>query len=1105
MVENLFLVIVKMSATASIAAIIVILLRQLAGRKLPRIFSYAAWAIVLIRLLVPFSIQSGFSLFNIVKSPAAAIDRAIVTAEPGDASTPHEPGDVSTPNVMAVNEDRNKASDTTNSETNLINLNTNKDTQLKDIEYETYRNETNNNSKGDINAEANIHTDEVNLPARASWISVIAYIWLSVTLVLLGLGIYAYARTTARFRTDVLFDDNELLGECCKKLNLKRKVGIYVADTVDTPVVAGLARARIILPAFLVQKCNNMDMKHVIIHELIHIKRFDYITKLLALLALCIHWFNPLMWISFILSQKDMEISCDAMVLSAYKNDIRSEYARSLLNIATRQHALLYGGMLAFGEKNIRSRIKGIMKFKRSRIWLGVVAALILTVFGCTLLTNGRDDNTGKNKPAVSDNKLSSLLEHKARYIGDAVNVGNLLDLLPYGKNKQGIELATDSQPYGITINYMLEGIEVSGDDTIKSVKSVLQDNSLILFSLIENVDMVKFTILPVNAEVQFERSEMQRHFERQLWEYSNDKQSFEEFLLDIYFKIYIYPEEYSMSMSSVPGMRVVVSLNAAFYDATCSKRCSTENGTLLTRDSNTGTVTDHGKSMNSALGEPVYWSPVDMEEAVGEDTMTISILDTDGDVIAEKRITIEKVDADTYGVRPSYDIFTGSYRVAEYGDTVNGGAVDGDIIDKNLNNDNITNESATSGNTANGNETGGSSAEGNEGVNKLEEHIASMEELLDSVNFQYMIGEQMEAFLASLPEIIRNNYSGIGRLESNGSGYILLTCKSGAKRLPEDTISCGFSPADSDLEQLVLQDTDENEICRFPLGLDVSYYKKDDIFHITVGDASVNTSMIKQIASYQFSGNKDFLEYAKQAKMRGTSLFIPHNGSYIFADIWLEGSRFNEYISIDESFAAEIDSRLASIEKTHRDFSSGTVKDMGVHIILDDRNNYSLSILDDGTRAFHRWSDRNAVLIDPETYGMIADFVMERTPWEWVELSEIHDIVRAEIRMKLYRNSPEEVQVVEDRDSLKELVELLSNAELTGYGGCPYTALLLLTREDGRTITLHIATDSCDSMILGSSAGYDYGPDPGQRGLGGTVNRQDVLKRIFNRVTWGS
>jgi hypothetical protein len=106
---------------------------------------------------------------------------------------------------------------------------------------------------------------------------------------------------------------------------------------------------------------------------------------------------------------------------------------------------------------------------------------------------------------------------------------------------------------------------------------------------------------------------------------------------------------------------------------------------------------------------------------------------------------------------------------------------------------------------------------------------------------------------------------------------------------------------------------------------------------------------------------------------------------------------------------------------------------------------------------------------------------------------------------MKLYRNSPEEVQVVEDRDSLKELVELLSNAELTGYGGCPYTALLLLTREDGRTITLHIATDSCDSMILGTSAGYDYGPDPGQRGLGGTVNRQDVLKRIFNRVNWGS
>lgn len=147
-----------------------------------------------------------------------------------------------------------------------------------------------------------------------------------------------------------------------------------------------------------------------------------------------------------------------------------------------------------------------------------------------------------------------------------------MLGKLPYGENKEGIELATDSRPYGITINYRLEDIEGASENTIKSMEPVLQDNALILFSLIENVDTVKFNILPVNMEVQFERSEMQQYFDRELWDYSKDKKSYEEFLLDVYFKIFIFPEKYSISMSSVPGMRVVVSLNAALYDATCSK-----------------------------------------------------------------------------------------------------------------------------------------------------------------------------------------------------------------------------------------------------------------------------------------------------------------------------------------------------------------------------------------------------------------------------------------------------------------------------------------------------------------------------------------------------
>jgi beta-lactamase regulating signal transducer with metallopeptidase domain len=120
-----------------------------------------------------------------------------------------------------------------------------------------------------------------------------------------------------------------------------------------------------------------------------------------------------------------MEMSCDAKVLSVHKNDIRSEYAKSLLNIAAKQNELLHGGLLAFGESNIRSRIMGIMRFKKNRAWLGIAAALLLIAFACILLTNGKSDDTGKNKPTATDKTLSNLLEHRTRYIGDASNVSN--------------------------------------------------------------------------------------------------------------------------------------------------------------------------------------------------------------------------------------------------------------------------------------------------------------------------------------------------------------------------------------------------------------------------------------------------------------------------------------------------------------------------------------------------------------------------------------------------------------------------------------------------------------------------------------------------------
>ena len=78
------------------------------------------------------------------------------------------------------------------------------------------------------------------------------------------------------------------------------------------------------------------------------------------------------MWLSYILAQKDMELSCDARVLSLSQEDIRKAYANSLINIATKQNVFLQAGLLAFGEKDIKSRVKGVMKLK-IRLWMSVM------------------------------------------------------------------------------------------------------------------------------------------------------------------------------------------------------------------------------------------------------------------------------------------------------------------------------------------------------------------------------------------------------------------------------------------------------------------------------------------------------------------------------------------------------------------------------------------------------------------------------------------------------------------------------------------------------------------------------------------------------------
>jgi len=158
---------------------------------------------------------------------------------------------------------------------------------------------------------------------------------------------------------------------------------IFEAKNLKTPFVLGLIRPKIYLP----DRLNATERNYILLHEQTHIRRKDHIIKILAFLTLSIHWFNPLVWIAFMLMSTDMELSCDEKVLNEMNEDIKKPYANSLLSLATGRY-IFNGNPLAFGEGNVKGRIKNVLNYKKPRFWVVVIAAIIAVAIGVGLLAN---------------------------------------------------------------------------------------------------------------------------------------------------------------------------------------------------------------------------------------------------------------------------------------------------------------------------------------------------------------------------------------------------------------------------------------------------------------------------------------------------------------------------------------------------------------------------------------------------------------------------------------------------------------------------------------------------------------------------------------------
>ena len=302
----------RINLIASIVILVIMAVRLILKRS-PKVFSYALWAIVLIRLLIPVSIPSPVSVIP---------DTPVLSGEVINDALPHF--DFETPADMIRNR------------------------QLRQHQMET------GNPYG-------VQVGHSFVP-----VEYLTFAWLAGMVFMLFYSGISYWKIRKKVRIAVPLRSN-----------------IWIADDIKSPFVIGFIKPKIYLPNNL----GDQEQEYIILHEQHHIRRFDHVIKTLAFLALTIYWFNPLVWIAFVMACKDMEMSCDEAVIRKLGEDVRADYSASLLTLAT-GHRIIAGTPLAFGEGDTKGRIRNLAKWKKPAIWVLVLTIIICLILGVCLLTD---------------------------------------------------------------------------------------------------------------------------------------------------------------------------------------------------------------------------------------------------------------------------------------------------------------------------------------------------------------------------------------------------------------------------------------------------------------------------------------------------------------------------------------------------------------------------------------------------------------------------------------------------------------------------------------------------------------------------------------------
>ena len=389
--ESVFLHLVNMSITAGWLVLAVLLFR-LVFHKAPRWIHCVLWALVAVRLLCPISIESDLSVVpSAGQVPVASILEE--TAARSDVSAPDTDVPVVNPGTP-VGED---TAPTVTPDDPLIQPPTN--TVMPVVPSTPAETVT-------------ATVPEANPINAITWVDILTWVWLAGMAAMLLYAVIATLRLKWRVRESV-----RLWGD------------LYQCDRIDTPFILGVVRPRIYLPTSL----SHTDAISVVAHERAHLRRRDHWWKPLGFVLLAVYWFNPLLWMGYILLCRDIEAACDEKVIRDMDVAQRKAYSETILACSAPRH-LVAACPVAFGETAVKSRIKAVLNYKKPAFWLVLVAVIASGAVAVCLLTNPK--TTAEKEPtddavSVSDgtegpapNAEKSLVEIKDPFVWDCGYLG---------------------------------------------------------------------------------------------------------------------------------------------------------------------------------------------------------------------------------------------------------------------------------------------------------------------------------------------------------------------------------------------------------------------------------------------------------------------------------------------------------------------------------------------------------------------------------------------------------------------------------------------------------------------------------------------------------